>query len=468
MDGGFVYVMSTPSMPGIFKIGQTTNITRRRSQLSSSTSIPLPFTCDYKVFVQQHVEFEKALHKELEPFRVNESKEFFQCPLEIIKHAFQMAHFKRFGTECPAADAIPEPDPEPAHQPGGQPPETRPQRTAPRQESLVPTGDQLTNALQDHFGFSTFRPGQRQIIEQILAGKSSAAVFPTGSGKSLCYQLPALLLPGLTLVISPLIALMKDQIDALLAKGIQAARLDSTLTNNEYQDVMRGVRRGDIKLLYVAPERFMNERFRSAMLGIRISLFAVDEAHCVSEWGHNFRPDYLKLSLFARSFGAECVLALTATATPEVLEDICRSFDIQQNHAVSTGFYRPNLTLLTMPIEDSKRNDELLTDLRRQPAGPTIIYVTQQGKAEEVAQMLSENALPAKFYHAGMKSEDRTATQEWFIQSKAGIVAATIAFGMGIDKADIRYVYHYNLPKSLENYSQEVGRAGRDGLLSAN
>ncbi|MDQ3234806.1 MAG: RecQ family ATP-dependent DNA helicase, partial [Pseudobdellovibrionaceae bacterium] len=358
MDGGFVYVMSTPSMPGIFKIGQTTNITKRRAQLSSSTATPMPFNCDYKVFTPQHVEFEKALHKELEPFRVNDSKEFFQCPLEIIKHAFQVAHYKRFGTLCPAPDTIPETDPDTAWQPS----ETATMRTAPQPAPRNPsplTGDQITAALATYFGFSTFRPGQLQIMEQLLAGQSSAAVFPTGSGKSLCYQLPGLLLPGLTLVISPLIALMKDQIDALLAKGIQAARLDSTLTNNEYQEVMRGVRGGRIKILYVAPERFMNERFRSAMQGIRISLFAVDEAHCVSEWGHNFRPDYLKLSLFARSFGAECILALTATATPEVLKDICRSFDIETVHAVCTGFYRPNLTLLTKPIENSRRDDQL-------------------------------------------------------------------------------------------------------------
>lgn len=324
----------------------------------------------------------------------------------------------------------------------------------------------VEQTLKTYFGFSEFRLGQRQVIDQILARKSSVAVFPTGSGKSLCYQLPALLLPGLTLVVSPLLALMKDQIDSLHAKGIKAARLDSTLSNSEYQDSMRDVREGKIKILYVAPERFMNERFRNAMKGISISLFSVDEAHCVSEWGHNFRPDYLKLAQFAQSFEAECILALTATATPEVLDDICKSFDIDHSHAVVTGFYRPNLTLLSMPVESSKRDEFLLSDLRSNPRGPTIIYVTLQKTAEKIALMLSEHGIQAQFYHAGMSPEDRTATQNSFIGSDAGIVVATIAFGMGIDKANIRYVYHYNLPKSLENYSQEIGRAGRDGKPS--
>jgi ATP-dependent DNA helicase RecQ len=321
----------------------------------------------------------------------------------------------------------------------------------------------IDEALLTHFGYSEFRPGQRAVIESLLAGKSAAAVFPTGSGKSLCYQLPALLLEGVTLVVSPLIALMKDQIDALAARGIAACRLDSTLTADEYRDVMQRVRAGDLRMLYVAPERFQNERFREALQRMRVALFAVDEAHCISEWGHNFRPDYLKLVEFARQCHAERVLALTATATPAVLEDVCRAFQIEPASAIRTGFYRPNLTVLTTPVEERDRDALLLERLKSRPRGATIAYVTLQKTAEQVAERLAAAGLEAKAYHAGLETEDRTRVQNWFIRSEAGIVVATIAFGMGVDKANIRYVYHYNLPKSLENFSQEIGRAGRDG-----
>lgn len=314
-----------------------------------------------------------------------------------------------------------------------------------------------------YFGFEQFRPGQREVIENLWAGHSAASVFLTGGGKSLCYQLPALALPGVKLVVSPLIALMKDQIDALVARGIAAQRLDSTLSADAYREVMHSVRSGELRLLYVAPERFNNERFRQAIMQIRVSLFAVDEAHCISEWGHNFRPDYLKLPEFAKLCQAERVLALTATATPRVLEDVCRAFDIAPDRATRTGFYRSNLTLLTHPVEAAQRDHILLDRIQQQPAGPTIVYVTLQRTAETVAEHLAAAGLPARPYHAGLSAEHRAAVQDWFIQSESGIVVATIAFGMGVDKANIRYVYHYNLPKSLENYAQEIGRAGRDG-----
>ncbi len=322
------------------------------------------------------------------------------------------------------------------------------------------------NALRQHFGFNEFRPGQGPVIEYLLAGRSAAAVFPTGGGKSICYQLPALLLPGLTLVVSPLIALMKDQIDALGLRGIAAARLDSTLDAGQYREVMEQVRRGDLRLLYVAPERFNNERFREAIQPVRIALFAVDEAHCISEWGHNFRPDYLKLAGFAHQCRAERILALTATATERVLADICRGLDIEPDCAVRTGFYRPNLALATTPVSTHERDGVLLAALRDNPAGPTIVYVTLQQTAETLADRLQQADFPARPYHAGIKNEERAATQDWFMGSRRAIVVATIAFGMGVDKADIRYVYHYNLPKSLENYAQEIGRAGRDGRPS--
>ncbi|MFM8250091.1 MAG: ATP-dependent DNA helicase RecQ [Planctomycetota bacterium] len=324
----------------------------------------------------------------------------------------------------------------------------------------------LATALQHYFGFNSFRPGQQAVMERLLAGGSAAAVFPTGSGKSLCYQLPALLLPGVTLVVSPLIALMKDQIDALTARGIAARRLDSTLTLEEHREVMQRVRAGDLRLLYVAPERFQNERFRELLRQIRVSLFAVDEAHCISEWGHNFRPDYLKLVEFSRQCQAERVLALTATATPQVLDDICRAFHIDHSGAIRTGFYRPNLTLLTTPAEAAARDGLLEQRLRDRTAGPTIIYVSLQKTAESVAARLTQLGFDARAYHAGMEDEERGTVQDWFFSTGNPIVVATIAFGMGIDKANIRYVYHYNLPKSLENYAQEIGRAGRDGLAS--
>jgi ATP-dependent DNA helicase RecQ len=324
----------------------------------------------------------------------------------------------------------------------------------------------LESSLKRHFGYDRFLPGQRQVIEHLLAGRSAAAVFPTGGGKSLCYQLPALLLPGLTLVVSPLIALMKDQIDALRARGVAAERLDSTLSASEQSEVAARARSGALRLLYVAPERFNNERFRATVQRLPIALFAVDEAHCISEWGHNFRPDYLKLALFARRFGAERLLALTATATPRVLADMCRAFEIAPECAVRSPLYRANLTLRATPVAAADRGGRLLELLAEREPGPTIVYVTLQRTAEALAASLAAAGLPARPYHAGLPDEERHAVQDWFMGSKHAVVVATIAFGMGIDKADIRYVYHYNLPKSLESYSQEIGRAGRDGRTS--
>ena len=320
--------------------------------------------------------------------------------------------------------------------------------------------------LKKYFGYDEFRDGQESVITRLLDGQSAAAVFPTGGGKSLCYQLPALCLDGLTLVVSPLLALMKDQIDALAERGIKASRLDSTQTLDEYRQVMDDIRTGELRLLYVAPERFNNERFRASIANVEVALFAIDEAHCISEWGHNFRPDYLKLIEFARECKAGCLLALTATATKEVLEDICQQFDISPDCAVRTGFYRSNLTLRAESIASADRDKKLLELIKSGGGGASIVYVTLQKTAEHVAQYLQSGGLDAKHYHAGMKDDARTAVQDWFLQSDTAIVVATIAFGMGIDKSDIRAVYHYNLPKSLENYSQEIGRAGRDGAPS--
>ncbi len=323
--------------------------------------------------------------------------------------------------------------------------------------------DDIQAALERHFGWKDFLPGQREVLEILLAGRSAAAVFPTGGGKSLCYQLAALELPGTTVVVSPLIALMKDQIDALARLGHRAVRLDSSLSAEESREAMADLRAGAVRLVFVAPERFANERFRAALRDLEVSLFAVDEAHCISEWGHNFRPDYLKLVRYARECGAQQLLALTATATDAVLEDICRGFEIAPEDAVRTSFYRPNLTLLAGAAGGTERTVRLLQRLAERPEGATIVYVTRQRDADEVAETLSARGHDARSYHAGKKNEERTATQDWFFETHAPIVVATIAFGMGIDKPDIRYVYHLALPKSLENYSQEVGRAGRDG-----
>jgi ATP-dependent DNA helicase RecQ len=320
--------------------------------------------------------------------------------------------------------------------------------------------------LHDRFGLHDFRPGQRHVIECVLSRGGALAVFPTGGGKSLCYQLPALLFEGVTVVISPLIALMKDQIDYLRGRGIEAARLDSSISLDEAREVDRGLRAGTLKLLYVAPERFNNERFLEQLARTRIALFAVDEAHCISQWGHNFRPDYLKLAETARALKVERVLALTATATPAVVDDICGAFGIPPECAVVTGFHRANLFLSTVPTLAHARDALLLERLRGRPPGSGIVYVTLQKTAERVATLLADAGIPARAYHAGMETEARTAVQEWWKASDRGTVVATIAFGMGIDKPDVRYVYHYNLPKGLESYSQEVGRAGRDGLPS--
>jgi len=318
----------------------------------------------------------------------------------------------------------------------------------------------------ERFGFRDLRAGQREVIDALLSGASALAVFPTGGGKSLCYQLPALLLDGLTVVVSPLIALMKDQIDFLRSRGIAAARLDSSLSLEETLATQKSLREGETKLLYVAPERFANERFVSLLREIPIALFAIDEAHCISEWGHNFRPDYLKLADTARSLNAGRVLVLIATATPSVARDVRAAFEIREEHAIVTGFYRSNLELWTTPVAAGARDALLLERVSSRPPGPTIIYVTLQKTADRLAAALAAAKLPARAYHAGMEPTERTAVQDDWMRSDRGIVVATIAFGMGIDKSNVRYVYHYNLPKSLESYSQEIGRAGRDDAKS--
>ncbi|MBA6253963.1 ATP-dependent DNA helicase RecQ [Colwellia sp. MB3u-55] len=323
----------------------------------------------------------------------------------------------------------------------------------------------LVNSLKQIFGFDAFRDGQQQTIEQLLNSQSSLAIFPTGSGKSLCYQLAAIELPHLTIVVSPLLALMKDQLAFLATKNIAAASIDSTLTPQQNQQVMADTRSGKIKILMVSVERFKNERFRQFIESVNVSMLVVDEAHCISEWGHNFRPDYLKLPNYRQELNIPLVLLLTATATKKVKQDMATKFAILPEHIVQTGFYRQNLDLSVLAVSTKDKNQKLLTSIADQ-TGCGIVYVTLQQSAEYVANFLTQQGLNAQPYHAGFISEKRQKIQEDFMSGKVKIIVATIAFGMGIDKADIRFVIHYDLPKSIENYSQEIGRAGRDGLPS--
>jgi ATP-dependent DNA helicase RecQ len=321
------------------------------------------------------------------------------------------------------------------------------------------------NTLKEVFGFDDFRQGQEQTISQLLDGHSSLSIFPTGSGKSLCYQLTALHLPHLTLVVSPLLALMKDQLEFLASRGINAASIDYTLKGNQAQEIMTAVRSGKIKILMVSVERFKNERFRQFIESVPVSMLVVDEAHCISEWGHNFRPDYLKLPSYCQALNIPLVLLLTATATLKVKQDMAAKFAIQTEHIVQTGFYRSNLDLNVLPVVESHKNKQLEQIIMAQQ-GAGIVYVTLQHSAETVAQYLKQQGINACAYHAGFDSETRSQIQADFMAGNIQVIVATIAFGMGIDKSDIRFVIHYDLPKSIENYSQEIGRAGRDGIPS--
>ncbi|MCP1513984.1 RecQ family ATP-dependent DNA helicase [Pseudomonas rhodesiae] len=324
----------------------------------------------------------------------------------------------------------------------------------------------MHDTLQQVFGYPQFRLGQEETVNAVLAGRSAAAIFPTGSGKSLCYQLSAVLLPHLTLVVSPLLALMQDQLGFLQRHGISAGSIDSAQSREDANDVMARARSGELKILMISVERLKNERFRNFLQSVQISLLVVDEAHCISEWGHNFRPDYLKLPDYQRQFKIPQALLLTATATPKVIADMQAKFAIAPDDVVTTGFYRPNLDLLVEPVNGADKRRRLVQWMSERANQPSIVYVTLQKTAEQIAEHLNRNGIQAEAYHAGLPHDKREGIQQRFMDGRSNCIVATIAFGMGIDKSDIRNVVHFDLPKSIENYSQEIGRAGRDGQPS--
>lgn len=321
-------------------------------------------------------------------------------------------------------------------------------------------------SLHEHFGFADFRQGQHEVIEAILKGEDAVVVMPTGSGKSLCYQLPAMMLGGATLVVSPLIALMKDQVDALQARGLPATFINSSISEREQHTRIEALRRGELKLVYVAPERFRSSRFVAALRSVRIALFAVDEAHCISTWGHDFRPDYLRLKNVIASLNGAQTLALTATATPYVRSDIIQQLGLAKPQTFVSGFDRPNLTIDVVPTEKERQKIAQIKRLAQTHDGSGIIYASTRKAVEQVAVQLQAFGLSVAAYHAGMADGVRVKAQDDFMSGRTQMIVATNAFGMGIDKADIRFVAHYQMPGSIEAYYQEIGRAGRDGLPS--
>lgn len=321
--------------------------------------------------------------------------------------------------------------------------------------------------LQQWFGLKAFRPGQREAIEHALAGRDVLVVMPTGSGKSLIYQYCALALPGTTLVISPLIALMKDQVDRLQARGIPATYINSALTAEEQARRVQSLRAGAYRLVYVAPERLRSPLFAEAVRRAHVSLLAVDEAHCISQWGHDFRPDYLRLGEFRRQLGMPTTLALTATATPEVQEDIARQLGLVRPARVITGFQRPNLVFHVRLTPDPDSKLAALRKVITAVGGAGIVYVGTRREAEELtATLQAKFRLPVYCYHGGMERSQRAQVQDAYLHDPQAIMVATNAFGMGVDRPDVRFVVHYTLPGSLEAYYQEAGRAGRDGKLA--
>ena len=325
--------------------------------------------------------------------------------------------------------------------------------------------DHLTEArrlLYEHFGYQTFRPAQETLISALMDGRDVLGIMPTGAGKSMCYQIPALMLPGITLVISPLISLMQDQVRALKAAGIRGAYLNSSLTWKQYLQALENARQGTYKIIYVAPERLESEEFREFARTVEISLIAVDEAHCVSQWGHDFRPSYMTIAPFVKTLSRRPVLAaFTATATPAVKDDIVEHLGLRAPEVQVTGFDRENLMLRVLRPADKMA--ALREFIAQHPEDSGIVYCSTRKQVERVAAALRDDGVSARPYHAGMSEKDRRENQNEFLFDRIRVMVATNAFGMGIDKQNVGFVVHYNMPKNMESYYQEAGRAGRDG-----
>jgi ATP-dependent DNA helicase RecQ len=327
--------------------------------------------------------------------------------------------------------------------------------------SYLPSGNPLLELLERHFGYKSFRPQQQEVIEHVVQGNDAVVLMPTGGGKSLCYQIPALAFEGLTVVVSPLIALMKDQVQALQGNGIPAAFLNSSLEFQEEQIIRQQLRKGELKLLYVSPERLFQQGFLDQLGELNVSLFAVDEAHCISSWGHSFRPEYKQLHVLKQRFPQVPVVALTATADRTVRGDIAASLGLRDPRVFISSFDRPNLSLAVLPGQDRWKAIERIMNRHVGKCG--IIYCNSRAGAEKLAAKLRGIGVKADFYHAKLDPLERSRVQDDFIQGKLHVICATIAFGMGIDKSDVRFVIHYNMPGTVEGYYQEIGRAGRDG-----
>jgi ATP-dependent DNA helicase RecQ len=324
----------------------------------------------------------------------------------------------------------------------------------------------LKELLNIHFSYSSFKPGQEKAIDSILKGQDTIVVLPTGGGKSMIYQLPALVLEGITIVVSPLISLMKDQVDSLDKSGIPATLINSSISPIEVKNRLERMKNNEYKLVYIAPERFYNQEFIYYLKQIKIVLMAIDEAHCISQWGHDFRPSYLRLKDTIELLNRPPVLALTATATKEVREDIAKQLNLKEANLIIGGFARPNLRLAATSVASGEKMAKLIDLFSGPDLGPGIIYVGTKAKASEIVEKLTDENIKALEYHAGLDSESRSWVQEQFMQEKIQVIVATNAFGLGINKKNIRFVFHYDLPGTLEAYYQEAGRAGRDGLES--